>query len=97
VNEFLAYLQEPKVHVPMPQLLAYWAAQQQRFPQLFQLSLRYDCIQVSAAAIERVWSVVDRITSSDRTALSKETFNKLLSIQINQKHSKKRKISNLSD
>jgi len=82
----------------MAGFLPYWESQREKFPKMYGLVVRYGCIQVSAAAIERVWSAAGRIATVERTALADDTFNKLLAIQINQQEASrvaKRKRSEL--
>jgi len=60
-----------------------WNKLKLEYPRLHQLVRKYACVQVSACAIERVWSAAGRILTDQRLSLSDEKFNKLLEIKIN--------------
>ena len=70
-----------------------------KYPLLYQLVLKYSCIQVSAAAVERLWSAAGRVLTTQRLSLSDKTFQKIMFLKMNSdtlnlnipKPSKKRK------
>jgi len=66
------------------QFLPIWkSTYSSKYPNLYKLVLKYCCIPISAAAVERVWSAAGRILTSQRLSLSDNSFQQAIFLKVN--------------
>lgn len=63
--------------------LMFWKVNEQRFPGLSKLALKYLCTPVSSAPVERLFSIAGKVFKPERCSLSDQTFHDLMMIKCN--------------
>jgi len=66
---------------PDGDLLGFWKTHEPQFPRVAQLAKQFLITPPSSASAERVWSLVRRVLTFDRTSLSATSISALMSIK----------------